>query len=198
MEFSYISKNIFYPIYSVIAKQILQYQDVDKNGICLDIGCGPGYLGMSIVKKTNMKLCLFDLDSEVLKIAEQTIEEANLNERAYTCHGNVEDMPFRENYFDLVISRGSLFFWEDKLKAMNEIFRVLKPGGCAYIGGGFGTKELKKIITSKMQEIDETWLLKVKERRGRIKNYREIVEKSRVNTYEIINDETGYWIILKK
>jgi len=46
-------------------------------------------------------------------------------------------LPFRDNYADVIVSRGSFQFWDDKQKAFSEIYRVLKPGGIAYIGRGF-------------------------------------------------------------
>ena len=51
---------------------------------------------------------------------------------------DVHALPFRDNSFDLVISRGSIFFWRDQSTALREIVRVLKPGGYAFIGGGYG------------------------------------------------------------
>jgi ubiquinone/menaquinone biosynthesis C-methylase UbiE len=46
-------------------------------------------------------------------------------------------LPFRDNYADIIVSRGSYHFWEDKVRAFSEIYRVLKPGAAAYIGRGF-------------------------------------------------------------
>ncbi|MBC7343666.1 MAG: methyltransferase domain-containing protein, partial [Clostridia bacterium] len=48
------------------------------------------------------------------------------------------------DYFTLPGKQGFGVFWENLEKAFKEIHRVLAPGGIAYIGGGFGTSELKK------------------------------------------------------
>jgi ubiquinone/menaquinone biosynthesis C-methylase UbiE len=45
-------------------------------------------------------------------------------------------LPFRENLADVVVSRGSFQFWPDLRKGLAEVYRVLKPGGVAYIGRG--------------------------------------------------------------
>jgi ubiquinone/menaquinone biosynthesis C-methylase UbiE len=43
--------------------------------------------------------------------------------------GDIEEMPFEDNQFDVVISNCVLNLVPDKNKAFNEIFRVLKSGG---------------------------------------------------------------------
>jgi len=48
-------------------------------------------------------------------------------------------MPFPDNSVDLVVSHGSIFFWDDQVKGLQEIYRVLRPGGRAMIGGGAGS-----------------------------------------------------------
>ena len=48
-------------------------------------------------------------------------------------------MPFPDDTVDLVVSRGSIFFWDDPAKGLSEVARVLRPGGKAYIGGGAGS-----------------------------------------------------------
>ncbi len=50
---------------------------------------------------------------------------------------DAHNLPFRDNYADIIVSRGSYHFWEDKVRAFSEIYRVLKPGAVAYIGRGF-------------------------------------------------------------
>jgi len=48
-------------------------------------------------------------------------------------------MPFPDNSVDLVVSHGSIFFWDDQVKGLQEVYRVLRPGGKAMIGGGVGS-----------------------------------------------------------
>jgi SAM-dependent methyltransferase len=50
-----------------------------------------------------------------------------------------EQLPLVDNYLDLVVSRGSIFFWDDPARGIREVHRVLRPGGCAMIGGGCGS-----------------------------------------------------------
>jgi len=47
-------------------------------------------------------------------------------------------MPLPSESVDLVFSRGSIFFWDDPAQGLQEVYRVLRPGGEAMIGGGRG------------------------------------------------------------
>jgi len=55
----------------------------------------------------------------------------------------------------LMVSRGSFLFWEDLVQAFEEINRVLKIGGVAFIGGGMGratTPEKKEAIKKQLSQ----------------------------------------------
>jgi len=195
-EFNEIAKNIFYPIYPVIAQQILE--NGISEGICLDVGSGPGHLGLAIARQTQMQVCLFDVSPEALMIAAQNIQDEALEGRVYTKQGNVEDIPYPDESFNLVTSRGSLFFWEDKVTGINEIFRVLKPGGMAYIGGGFGNQKLRKTVDEKMLAIDDQWLIKAATRMNSEENYSELMLRTKVDEFKIKDDEAGLWISFQK
>ena len=81
--------------------------------------------------------------------------------RTSTILGDVQNIPIEDESINLVISRGSLWFWEDKKKSFEEIYRVLTDGGIAYIGCGFGDEKTKNEVYEKMTEIDgEDWCRK--------------------------------------
>jgi len=62
----------------------------------------------------------------MLEIAQKSIEEG-LEKRIKTVIGDVHQMPFPDEFADLVFTRGSMFFWKDLPTAFREIYRVLKP-----------------------------------------------------------------------
>jgi ubiquinone/menaquinone biosynthesis C-methylase UbiE len=102
------------------------------------VGTGPAYLSIELAKITNLKIYALDIDPNAIKIAKRNIKKAGLDGRIETVLGDVHRMPFSDNFADLVISRGSFLFWKDKVKAFKEIYRILKPEGIAFIGGGMG------------------------------------------------------------
>ena len=67
------------------------------------------------------------------RVAARHAEEAGLGERLRFQLGDVESLPFPDEQFDLVVSTLSLHHWQHPSKGLQEIFRVLKPGGQARI-----------------------------------------------------------------
>lgn len=65
----------------------------------------------------------------MMKLARKNSAEYGLAEKTNYIEGNCMSMPFTDASFDAVISNGSLHEWENPVRAFNEIFRVLKPGG---------------------------------------------------------------------
>lgn len=100
------------------------------SGIVLEIGPGPGYVGLEWLKKCpNSFLCACEISPEMIKMAEKNTRDYGLESRVHYFEGNCMNMPFSNASFDAVFSNGSLHEWEDPIKVFDEIYRVLKPGG---------------------------------------------------------------------
>ncbi len=137
-------------------------------------------------------------------IAERTIDEYGLQERADVLRGDVENIPLPDGSVDLAVSRGSIFFWEDLPRAFSEIRRVLSPGGAAYIGGGFGSKKIREAIVEEMKSRnrgEDKFGARVRRNLGedtRAK-FEAALEKAGIDSYEILSDEEiGLWILMRK
>ena len=101
---------------------------------------------------------LVDIDSEMLEFAQENIRERQLADRVDTVRADVEALPFQDNYAHLIVSRGSVF-WENQVAGLNEVYRVLAPGGISFIGGGFATPELLEEVkqnAGKILTLDDT------------------------------------------
>ena len=106
-------------------------------GDVLEIGPGPGYLGLEWLKGASAFSRLFwlEISEDMKRLAEGNAEKYGLRDRVRTTIGDATDeIPFDNNYFDAVFTTGSLHEWSNPVTAFNEIERVLKPNGIFYIG----------------------------------------------------------------
>jgi SAM-dependent methyltransferase len=126
----------FAPVYSALAQQIVEDYKI-TSGVCIDMGGGCGSLATELAKTTDLTVYVLDIDPAATRLCGILADEQELTGRVRPIEGDAMDMPFRDDYADLVVSRGSIFFWDDQLAGVKEAYRVLKPGGVAYIGGGF-------------------------------------------------------------
>lgn len=198
-EFDWITKTIFFPIYPIIARRMLEWSGV-HHGICIDIGAGPGSLGRAIAQERPLVVYALDSDPAMLRIACHNALSLHLQERYVPVCGDVCSLPFHDNSAHLIVSRGSIYFWRDRPRAFREIERVLCPGGVAYVGGGFGTAQLRDRIFAKMRSINPEWDARVRERSSRATPgiLCEELGCSGVLRWALKREETGLWVEIKK
>lgn len=199
-EFDKIAQEIFFPIYAVIAEDILQKTNITA-GRLLDLGSGGGHLGLSVLKAApGMTGILLDIDPEAVLIADRRTSEWGLESRAVAVCGNAEANPLADESVNLIVSRGSIHFWDNIERAFSEIIRVLAPGGMAYIGSGMGSKALNEEIVMKMKEANPDWpdCVHRNSKGHTIEDYRDILLRLNIR-FEILNsEEKGKWTIICK
>lgn len=128
----------FMPVYGYLAKQIAQDYASGRSN-CLDLGCGEGQITVELARITDLEVTGLDIEPEVLELGRRYAQECGLDgSRLHWVCADVHSLPYPDNSFDLIVSRGSIPFWRDHVQATREILRVLRPGGIAFIGGGAG------------------------------------------------------------
>lgn len=194
-----IAKTIFAPIYPVIARNIIDRFGI-TSGICVDIGSGPASLAIAVAERTDLAVIALDYSDEMHEAALRNITDAGLADRIELLCGDVHAIPLPDDHADLIISRGSMFFWDDIHTAFREIYRILKPGGKTYIGGGFGSAELFASVSAEMIAKFPEWEEKNKRHMSpeNVARYRTMLEEIGVPHYEIIRDGEGFWIVIAK
>lgn len=99
-------------------------------GNVLEIGPGPGYVGLEWLKRSSgATLTGCEISSDMIRLAKRNARDYGYEARTTYIEGNCMQMPFPDGSFDAVFSSGSLHEWEDPVRAFNEVFRVLKLGG---------------------------------------------------------------------
>ena len=119
-----------------ISDKLLSNIPNDFSGKILDIPVGTAIFTSkkwNNLKKSNI-ICV-DISIDMLSIANKRINQPNIS----LIKGDVGQLPFEDNFFDIVFSMNGFHAFPDKEKAFNETWRVLKKGGyflgCFYIKG---------------------------------------------------------------
>jgi len=103
-------------------------------GMALEVGPGPGYLGLEWLKGTGgTRLKGLDISDDMVAIAERNAEEYGFKDRVEYIIADAREMPFDDNYFDGIFTNGSLHEWSHPKEIIDEIYRVLKPGGLYFL-----------------------------------------------------------------
>ncbi|MDD4266778.1 MAG: class I SAM-dependent methyltransferase [Pirellulales bacterium] len=124
--------------YPFVVEDALRHCQPSK-GFWVDLGAGKGQVAIPLIEATGNAVVMLDPNAEALSAGLRAARQKGLEDRLSAVVGVAEKMPFPDGSVDLVISRGSIFFWEDPAAGLREVARVLRPGGKAYIGGGAGS-----------------------------------------------------------
>ncbi len=91
----------------------------------LDVGCGTGALTLAAIKRVGPRGAVVGLDpsAEMLAVARRKPTAVDWRE------GRAESLPFAEAAFDAVLSQFAMMFFTDRVAALGEMQRVLRPGG---------------------------------------------------------------------
>ena len=97
----------------------------------LDVGCGSGWLSRRIGKTVSEgRLVGMDISDEMIRIARRnSADQHNL----MFVVGEVAEIPWQPDFFSHVISVESAYYWPNPAAGIKEIFRVLQPGGSAWM-----------------------------------------------------------------
>ena len=101
-----------------------------SKGKAVDLGCGPGYLVLDIARRApGLHVTGLDLSAEMLAQGRENAQRAGLNDRVSFRCGDAGSLPFADSSLDLVVSTLSLHHWGNPVAVLNEVARVLRPGG---------------------------------------------------------------------
>lgn len=126
--YSYYYNNLKNILFDLFGNNSLEKKRV------LDIGCGTGIF-TEIFSVLNANVTGIDIAENMINIANFRLSKENLSGKCIK--GDAENIPFTNNYFDVVFCCGDVLdYIEDDINALSEMHRVLKPGGLILIGVG--------------------------------------------------------------
>ncbi len=199
--------------YPYVVQDVLRYCQ-PKHGFWVDLGAGQGQLTIPLIEATGNPVVMIDPDVEAMTKGLAAARKKGLEDRLLAVVGVAEALPLLDNSVDLLVSRGAIFFFQDPALGLREVYRVLRPGGKAYLGGGAGSgyppEATRKLIQQRKEKMSgdeaERWQRFVDLRRP--EQMQQWAEKAGLKKYTIMGQGAisaedkrvgqGVWIMFQK
>jgi len=184
-------------IYPFLVSQIMETYGKDS-GAVLEMGPFSGGISIALAGKyPGLKITIADESPQILSCLEEKIKSEGFSGRIDTKNTALKFLEFGDFQFDLVIFRGAFFFLDEEGEIFQDIFRVLKIGGMAFVGGGYGKDTPDVFIHEIADESRE-----LNDRLGRIRvsvsELEAILTKVQLNDSCRIVQEGGLWVVMEK
>lgn len=124
-----MNRVISFGVDTVWRKKVIRLVSDKQPLHALDIATGTGDLAISMAQKGIQNIVGLDLSHGMLEVAQKKIDAKNLKGQIKMVQGDSEALPFDENSFDAITVAFGVRNFEHLENGLNEIYRVLKPGG---------------------------------------------------------------------
>jgi ubiquinone/menaquinone biosynthesis C-methylase UbiE len=129
-------------VYDVVARRLVRglyrrivddlVEAVPEGAEVLDVGTGPGVLLVELAgRRPDVRVTGVDLSADMVTAAQGNVGE--FGERVSVRVGDVVDLPFPDDAFDVVVTSLSMHHWDRPADAVPELARVLRPGGRLFV-----------------------------------------------------------------
>jgi len=122
--------------------QLVSLFQLQKGAKILDVGAGTGGIVPYLLEAIGPEGSIWAIDfaEEMVKIGRKKFLEES---RVIFEVASVEDLPYKDRFFDQIICFGAFPHFEEKPKALEEMGRVLKPGGTLVIAHALSSVALR-------------------------------------------------------
>lgn len=193
-EFDSKVAKTFANAFPAVARQALETCGI-LEGVCVEIGSGTARLTIELAKRSNLEVYALEKAPAMFELGKENIEKAKLTDRIRPVLGDAHEMPFSNDFADLIVSRGSYHFWTEKGVVFKEICRILRPGGAAFIGGGFGSGHSKKDL-ERMTKLRDQSLGDDAKYYYSASKMEDALQAANIARYKVLFDETGLWAVI--
>ena len=116
-------------IFTSWADRLIDSGEVDEGNRVLDVACGTGIVARRVAARVGVRGSVVgvDINEEMLAVAKQTA--ADVHPSIEWRQADATDLPFSEEVFDVVCCQQAFQFFDDPTAALEEMQRVLAPGG---------------------------------------------------------------------
>ena len=132
-EYDLINNLITFGLHKNWKKQIVDISRSLNPKRILDVATGTADIAIALTKIKNCEIIGMDLSSNMLDIGDKKIKDLGLQQSVILELGDVENLEYNDNYFDVVTVGYGVRNFENLKKSLDEIYRVLKKNGTLII-----------------------------------------------------------------
>jgi ubiquinone/menaquinone biosynthesis C-methylase UbiE len=184
------------PVYPYLAQQIHELYG-RQNGNILEIGPFCGMIFTLQRKKIGRSFLIATFPPGVGNFLEQKAKKRKVEEKIKIIETDSSLKGLKENKIDLAIFRGAFFFPSLFKVSLSAIYRILRPKGIAFVGGGFGKYTPKTVIQSigKRSRDLNLQIGKIEVNEDQVK---QMIKESILEGKAEIISEGGLWVLMRK
>ncbi len=184
-------------IYPYLAVQVMRYYG-REDGEVLELGPFSWGISMELAKRyPGLNVTIGAEDRGVINYFREEMEEAGLRGKIALNWAPLNDLGFADCRFDLVVFRGAYFFLDDEGRMLREIYRVLKEGGFAFIGGGYG-KDTPQPLVDEIADRSRNLNDRLGRKRVTEEEVQNMVNKAGLTNQTGVEKEGGLWLLIRK
>jgi len=109
-------------------EKMIETLGLSSDSRILDVGCGPGELVLSLLRQ-DYQVWAVDISRSMVEETNRAVNREGFPDWTRASVGDIEDISFSDNFFDVVVAAGVLEYQKNDEKALMEMTRVLKTGG---------------------------------------------------------------------
>ena len=113
-------------------EELIELCHIEEGKYVLEVGCGVGITACYVAKRHGCRVVGVDISERMIDRSVERAKREGVEDRVEFKVADVQNLPFEDNLFDVVIGESVTAFPEDKQRAVSEYVRVTKPGG--YVG----------------------------------------------------------------
>jgi len=186
--------NLWLPVYPFMADHVMALSRV-RSGRLLDLGPFAGGLALSLLAKSiDFHAKVMDSSQRLLQWTAERAHKADCFSRLMLEQSEIEPIPERDASFDLVLVRGAFFFLTPLL--LREIKRVVRTGGFAWVGGGYGPLTPDEVIAP-IAERSKQWNEAIGKQRITTEQAQQLLVRAGVSSSARVSTEGGLWIEMR-
>lgn len=127
----YVGLSVLHPGGLKATEKLAENLKINRNTKVIDIACGKGTTAVLLAQKFGCQVVGVDISDELIDEAKKLARKSGVKDLTTFQVGDALALSFSDDEFDVAISQAMLILVGDKLKAIQEAMRVIKPGGSA-------------------------------------------------------------------